>query len=213
MPWFVRGTERVLLVDARGGVPTTAEAFRGAFRRLTNTDGNERRLRPRLGTVIAAAVFASRGLWLPWQDKESFLKATVKHSPKIQCLALIAIGWGLSAIPGTVAGWFADGRAWLLDAITSSASWALGPIGVLAVAVFGVIILADYIVPGGLEPDKPVVHMVMWVASLLVFPLLQLALGSISLTSLIVIFFVMWFINVKFRGKKRTGTAAPAATR
>lgn len=161
--------------------------------------------------AIAAAIFASRGLWLPWQDTDPFLKATVKHSPKIQCLALVAIGWGLSSIPGTVAGWFTDGRAWLLEAITNGASWALGGIGVLAVAVFGVIILADYIVPGGLEPGKPIIHMVMWLDSLLVFALLQLVLGSISLTSLVVIFLIMWFINVKFRGKKRT--AAPVAAR
>lgn len=163
--------------------------------------------------ALATAIFASRGLWLPWQDKEPFLKATVKHSPKIQCLALVAIGWGLSSTPGTVAGWFADGRAWLLEAITSGASWALGGIGVLAAGVFGVIILADYIVPGGLEPDKPIIHMVMWIDSLLVFALLQLVLGSITLTSLIVIFFVMWFINVKFRSKKRTGAAAPATAK
>lgn len=162
--------------------------------------------------AFAAAVFASRGLWLPWQDTEPFLKATVKHSPKIQCLSLVAIGWGLSSVPGTVAGWFAEGRAWLLDAITNGASWALGAVGVLAVAVFGVIILADYIVPGGLEPGKPVIHMIMWIDSILVFALLQLALGSISLTSLVAVFFIMWFINVKFRGsKKRTAASATPA--
>jgi hypothetical protein len=159
--------------------------------------------------AIALAVFASRGLWLPWTDTAPFLSATVKHSPKIQCLALIVIGYGISSIPGTVAGWFATGRAWLLDAITDGASWALGGIGVLAVAVFGVIVLADYIVPGGIEPGKPLVHMIMWVLSLLVYPLLTLALGSISLWSLALVFLAMWFINVKLR----KGSRQPAAAR
>lgn len=160
--------------------------------------------------AIAIAVFASRGLWLPWQDSGSFVSATVKHSPKLQCMALIVIGYGLASLPGTVGAWLADGRSWILDAITDGASWAMGGIGVLAAAVFGVIILADYIVPGGLEPGKPVIHMIMWAVSLLLYPLLTLALGSISLLSLLFVFLIMWFINVKFRRGSKKKTPATA---
>lgn len=160
--------------------------------------------------AIAVAVFASRGLWLPWQDKDSFVKAAVKHAPKTQCVALAAIGYGLVGLDGTAADWFTTGRAWILDSITSGASWALGGVGVLAIGVFGALIWVDYIVPGGLEPNqgKPVAHMIMWVSSLLLYPLLNLALGSVSLVTLTAVFFIGWFINVKFRAKKAPAAAA-----
>lgn len=162
--------------------------------------------------AVAIAVFASRGLWLPWQDDGSFLKATVKHSPKVQCGALILIGYGLASIPGAVAGWFADGRAWLLDQIITGADWAFGGgVGVLAAAVFGLIVIADYIVPGGLEPKKPLFHMLMWIISFLVHPLLTLALGSVSLIGLVAVFLIMWFINVKFRRGKKTNSKRETA--
>lgn len=161
--------------------------------------------------AIAIAVFASRGLWLPWQDKSKFADAAVKHAPKTQCVALAAIGYGLVGLDGTAAGWFATGRAWILDSITSGASWALGGVGVLAIGVFGALIWVDYIVPGGLEPNqgKPVAHMIMWVNSLLLYPLLNLALGSVSLVTLAAVFAIGWFINVKFRTKKQSPAAVP----
>lgn len=163
---------------------------------------------------IALAVFIARGLFLPWTDKGSFVQAAVKHNPKVQCVALAAIGYGLvGIIDGTIAGWITTGRAWLIDAMTDGAEWALGGVGVLAVATAAALIWFDYVVPGGLEPDqgKPIGHMVMWLLSLLLYPMLVLVLGSISLISFMIIFAAMWFINVKFRGKKRT--AAPVAAR
>jgi hypothetical protein len=164
---------------------------------------------------IALAVFIARGLYLPWTDKGSFVQAAVRHNPKVQCIALAAVGYGLvGIINGTVADWIATGRAWLIDAMTNGADWALGAVGALAVAVAAALIWFDYVVPGGLEPDqgKPMGHMVMWLNSLLLYPMLVLVLGSISLVSFLVIFAVMWFINVKFRGRKRAPAAA-AATR
>lgn len=162
---------------------------------------------------IALAVFIARGLYLPWTDKGSFVQAAVRHNPKVQCIALAAVGYGLvGIINGTVADWITTGRAWLIDAMTNGADWALGAVGALAVAFAAALIWFDYVVPGGLEPDqgKPIGHMVMWLNSLLLYPMLVLVLGSISLVSFLVIFAAMWFINVKFRGKKRAPAAAPA---
>jgi len=163
---------------------------------------------------IAIAVFIARGLYLPWTDKGSFIQAAVKHNPKTQCIALAAVGYGLvGIIDGALAGWIATGRAWLIDAMTNSADWALGGVGVLAVAFAAALIWFDYVVPGGLEPDqgKPMGHMVMWLDSLLLYPMLVLVLGSISLISFLMIFAAMWFINVKLRGKKRSAKTADAA--
>jgi hypothetical protein len=162
--------------------------------------------------AVAVAIFVVYGLVQPARDKASFVQATVKYAPKIQCLALMAIGYGLTGVSGSVAGWFKDGRDWLLDQATAGAEWALGGVGVLALAVASVVLVADYIAPGGLEPNsgKPIGHLVMWLVSLLVYPLLAIALGSLSLFSLGMIFAAMWFFNVKFRGKKRT--PAPAAS-
>lgn len=158
--------------------------------------------------AIALAIFIARGLFLPWQDSGTFMSATVKHNPKLQCIALAAIGYGLTGvIEGTLAGWISTGRTWLIDALTDGSSWALGSVGVLAVAATGTLIWFDYVVPGGLEPSqsKPVGHMVMWGLSLLLYPLMVLMLGSISLLSFLIIFAAMWLINTKFRKK------APAA--
>lgn len=161
--------------------------------------------------AIAAAIFLARGLWLPLQDTDSFVRAAVKHNPKLQCLALAAIGYGLTGvIEGAVAGWIATGRTWLIDAVTDGSSWAFGTVGALAAAIAGVLIWFDYVVPGGLEPNqsKPVGHLLMWVVSLLLYPLMVLMLGSISLISFLIIFAAMWLINTKFRSKK----TAPVAT-
>lgn len=165
---------------------------------------------------IALAVFIARGLYLPWTDKGSFVQAAVKHNPKVQCIALAAVGYGLTGIiGGTIAGWITSGRGWLIDAMTGGANWALGGVGVLAVTAAAALIWFDYVVPGGLEPDqgKPIGHMFMWLDSLLLYPMLVLVLGSISLVSFLIIFAAMWFINVKFRGRKRSGATAAAATR
>jgi len=161
---------------------------------------------------IAIAVFVVYGLVQPARDKASFVQATVKYAPKIQCLALTALGYGITGVSGTVAGWFATGREWILDRATDGANWALGGVGVLALAVAAVLLLADYIAPGGLEPNsgKPIGHLLMWVVALLVYPLLVLALGSMSLFSLVAVFVVMWFINVKFRKKKKSPATATA---
>lgn len=162
---------------------------------------------------IALAVFIARGLYLPWTDKGSFVQAAVKHNPKVQCIALAAIGYGLvGLIDGTIADWITTGRAWLINAMTGGAEWALGGVGVLAIAVAAALIWFDYVVPGGLEPNegKPIGHMVMWLNSLLLYPMLVLVLGSISLISFMIIFAAMWFINLKFRGKKRAPAAAAA---
>lgn len=166
--------------------------------------------------AIAAAIFLARGLWLPFQDTDTFVRATVKHNPKLQCLALAALGYGLTGvIEGTAAAWITTGRAWLIDALTGGGSWAFGTVGGLAVAIAGVLIWFDYIVPGGLEPSqsKPVGHMVMWVISLLLYPLMTLMLGSISLLSFLIIFAAMWLINTKFRSKKPAqATIRPAGS-
>jgi len=153
---------------------------------------------------IALAIFVVYGLILPWRDRGKFVHATLKYAPKVQCLALTAVGYGATSFTGTVADWFNDGRAWLLERVTEGANWALGGVGVLAVAVAAVFLLADYIAPGGLEPNsgKPSGHLLMWIVSVLVYPLLNIALGSISLFSLCTVFVAMWFINVKFRTKK-----------
>lgn len=161
--------------------------------------------------AIALAIFIARGLFLPWQDTDGFVRAAVKHNPKLQCIALAAIGYGLTGIiEGAVAGWISSGRTWLINALTDSSSWALGSVGALAIAATGAIIWFDYIVPGGLEPNqsRPAGHMVMWVISLLLYPLMVLMLGSISLISFLIIFAAMWLINTKFRSKKSTPATA-----
>jgi hypothetical protein len=166
----------------------------------------------RVVLAVAAAIFIVYGLIQPARDKANFVQATVKFAPKIQCIALTALGYGITGVSGTVAGWFTTGRAWLLDRATEGADWALGGVGVLALAVAALLLLADYIAPGGLEPNsgKPWGHLLMWLVALLVYPLLVLALGSMSLFSLVAIFVVMWFINVKFRKKKKSPATATA---
>lgn len=164
--------------------------------------------------AIAFAIFIARGLWLPWQDTDAFVRATVKHNPKLQCLALAALGYGLTGvIDGTAAEWITTGRTWLIDALTGGGSWAFGSVGALAVAAAIVLIWFDYVVPGGLEPSqsKAAGHMVMWAVSLLLYPLMVLMLGSISLLSFLIIFAAMWLINTKFRSKKPAQAAVRPA--
>lgn len=170
------------------------------------------------GLVLAVAfgIFAVYGLWLPWKDSGPFLKATVKFAPKVQCVLLAAIGYGLTGVGGVVAGALNTGRNWLFDAVLTSGGWALGTLGGIAVAVFCFFIWFDYLAPGGSEPDpnKPIAHLVIWADSLLLHPMLEFLTGStaISLWTIVLGYFAMWFINVKFRGgKKRTPERATAA--
>lgn len=153
---------------------------------------------------IAFAIFLVYGLIQPARDTSKFVPATVKYVPKLQCIALAAFGYGITGVTGTVADWFNDSRTWLLDQATTGAQWALGGVGVLALAVTSGLLLFDYLAPGGLEPNsgKPWGHLLMWLDSIVFYPLLQLALGSISLVSLVVVFAAVWFFNVKFRNKK-----------
>lgn len=166
--------------------------------------------------AIAVGWFASIGIWSPWKDKGKFMDATLKYNPKWQCVLLAAIGYGLSGLGGTIAGWFTDGRTWILDTILGGAGWALGgSVGVVAVAVFGTYIWLDYLAPGGAEPEhgKQIAHMILWADSLMLYPLLNLLLGSLSLWTILFGYLAVWFFNVKFRGKKRASTPAAATTR
>jgi hypothetical protein len=164
---------------------------------------------------VAAAIFLVYGIIQPLRDKKPFIPATIEYVPKVQCIALAALGYGITGIDGTVADWFNDSRTWLLDQATDGAKWALGGVGVLALAVVSGLLLFDYLAPGGLEPNsgKPWGHLLMWLDAVVFYPLLQLALGSISLVSLAVVFAAVWFFNVKFRKKKggRRETAAASA--
>lgn len=154
--------------------------------------------------IFASAFFLVHGIWHPWTDNGPFAAATVRHHPKLQCVALAIVGFGAVGTGGLIGGWIATARAWILDAATGSAEWAFGGIVAFAVIVAGVLIWIDYIVPEGLEPngDKPTAHLVMWGVSLLLWPLMQLAFGVISPIWFLVFYIGIWVINKKLRSKK-----------
>lgn len=159
--------------------------------------------------LFALGIFIARGLWTPWQAKGSFAAAAANHNPKLQCICLAIVGFGIVGMGGTVAGWFETARAWLIDAASTSTAWALGQSAYWVVAVAAVIIWIDYIVPEGLEPngDKPAAHLFMWAVSLFLWPLMTMALGAVSLVWFAVFFVGIWIFNAKVRKK-----SAPAKT-
>src|SRR5690606_4352229 len=93
--------------------------------------------------VFASAFFLVHGIWHPWTDNGPFASATVRHHPKLQCVALAIIGFGAVGTGGLIGGWIATARSWILDAATSSAEWAFGGIAAFAVIVAGVLIWID----------------------------------------------------------------------
>jgi hypothetical protein len=164
--------------------------------------------------IIALALFLVHGLWHPWTDSGPFAAATVRHRPKLQCVCLAVIGFGLiGATGGTVNGWIAQGRDWILGAATDSAGWAFGGIAGIALAAAGVLIWIDYIVPEGMEPngDKPAAHLAMWGVSLMLWPLMQIVFGAVSPIWFAVIYVAMWIFNSKFRSGR--GAAVTASVR
>lgn len=166
--------------------------------------------------IFASAFFLVHGIWHPWADKGSFAAATVKHRPKLQCVALAIIGFGLVGTGGVISDWIGQGRAWIIDAATDSAGWAFGGIAAFAIVIAAVLAWIDYIVPEGLEPngDKPIEHLVMWGISLMLWPLMQLAFGVISPVWFLVFYVGIWIVNKKFRTTaKDTPTRTPTTVR
>jgi hypothetical protein len=98
LPAFVRGTERVIRIDADGGLPTTVEAFRGAWGRSPPEDGARRR--PHVPTVLAAAAFA---LLLGWILRRAGLLVVSVLSPPV---AFVGVGAVEALARAAAAPWF-----------------------------------------------------------------------------------------------------------